>query len=464
MTSAMAATGTQVLGGRYALQEVLGIGGMATVWRATDDVLGRAVAVKVLSAQYAADSGFLARFSREAKNVAALTSSRIVTVFDYGVDGSAPYIVMELVSGRTLRQLLDESGTLPPAEAVRIAAAVCEALEAAHAAGLVHRDIKPANIVLSGREVKVLDFGIATARLRAGQTKTNGVLGTAAYLSPEQASGSAVGPRSDLYSLGCVLVEMLTGEPPFPADSEVAVAYRQVHDDPEPPSARRPELSAQLDWITTSLLAKKPEDRPVGAAAAREGLLAALAPDQTALLDVTPASRVRRSPPGRPFGWRPSETVLAMALIAALAALAIVLVTGSARSVAAGSVPPTPQPSSSSYTTHQTAPPTTTSGQPPLRRVGGLPPAAVAAGDVVTELQAGMTDGQVSQQAGQSLFNQLQQVLFNTPRSDAEQVEQQYAQLVEGFDQYRAAGQITGQAALALQQDIDALGLALGAG
>ena len=212
---ATAVTGTRVLGGRYALQEVLGTGGMATVWRARDEVLGRDVAVKVLSPQYAADPGFLARFEREARHAARLSHPHLVTVFDCGVDQTMPFIVMELVTGPTPRQILDQAGTLPAGEAVSIAAAVCEALDVAHAAGLVHRDIKPANIVLAaGGEVKVLDFGIARAD-GGGTTRTQAVLGTPAYLSPEQASGQAAGPQTDLSSLGCVLFEMLTGAPPF---------------------------------------------------------------------------------------------------------------------------------------------------------------------------------------------------------------------------------------------------------
>jgi eukaryotic-like serine/threonine-protein kinase len=239
----VAVTGTGVLGGRYVLREVLGTGGMATAWRARDEVLGREVAVKVLSARYAADPGFLARFDREARHAAGLSHPRLVTVFDCGVDGQLPFIVMELVAGRTLRQVLDQAGMLAAGEAVRIAAAVCEALAVAHAAGLVHRDITPANIVLAGAEVKVLDFGIARAGGGTGVTGTAVVLGTAAYLSPEQASGRPAGPQADLYSLGCVLFEMLTGAPPFSADSAVGLAYRHVHDDPGPPSARRPGLA-----------------------------------------------------------------------------------------------------------------------------------------------------------------------------------------------------------------------------
>ncbi|MDR2988275.1 MAG: protein kinase, partial [Nocardiopsaceae bacterium] len=199
----MAMRATNLIGGRYALYDVIGTGGMATVWRARDEVLGREVAVKVLSPQYAADPAFRTRFEREARHVAALSHPRLVTVFDCGVDGKTPFIVMELAAGRTLRQVLDQAGVLSPDDAVTIAAAVCEGLEAAHAAGLVHRDIKPANIVLSGSDVKLLDFGIARLE-NAGRTRTQAVLGTAAYLSPEQAAGQPAGPQADLYALGCV--------------------------------------------------------------------------------------------------------------------------------------------------------------------------------------------------------------------------------------------------------------------
>ena len=483
MTKAMAPTGTQVLGGRYALRDILGTGGMATVWRATDEVLGRDVAVKMLNPEHAHDAGFLARFNREARNIAALSSSRIVAVYDCGVDDKKPYIVMELVSGRTLRQVLDDGGALPPAQAIDIATAVCEALEVAHAAGIVHRDIKPANIVLSGREVKVLDFGIARSQYPAGGTRTHGVLGTAAYLSPEQASGQPVGPQSDLYSLGCVLFELLTGEAPFSADSEVGVAYRHVHDDPGPPSARRSGLAAKFDLVTGSLLAKDPADRPAGAVAARAALVAALAPDQTAVLDPVPSSAAEPGPPPSrspsrsvpgllparhgPVTWRPSETVLGMSLVAALAALVVVLITSPASLVHA-TAPPLPsasgQPSHSaapSATPSPTVTQTTTPADHPAR---GTPPAAKASGAFVTALQAGMADGQVSQQAGGNLINQFNQLMFNTPRDNPQQLEQQYAQLVEIYDQYRSQGQITGRAALMLRQEMDALGTALGTG
>lgn len=452
----MAVTGSRVLGGRYALGGVLGTGGMATVWRAVDEVLGREVAVKVLSPQLAADPGFLARFEREARHAAALSHPGLVTVFDSGMDGAEPFIVMELVAGRTLRQVLDEQGMLPAGQAVGIAAAVCEALAEAHAAGLVHRDIKPGNIMLAADgQVKLLDLGIARAE---GGTRTVAVLGTAAYLSPEQASGEPAGPRADLYSLGCVLFEMLVGAPPFAADTAVALAYRQVHDDPGPPSARRPGLPPRLDQITARLLAKDPAVRPASAAAARAALLAALGLDATAALP-SPLAGPRPAPVS-PLGLRRlrlTETVLAVALATALAALVGVLLAGGSARSAAG-LPPA--------THHAAAPESHKHHARPVRHkprlAGSLPPVATAVAAFVGNLQAAVADGQVTPQAGQDLFSQLQQVLFGPPGQNTQQIQQQYAHLVQAYDQHRAHGDITGRAATRLRQALGALGTALG--
>lgn len=450
----MAVAGTTVLGGRYTLLAVLGTGGMATVWRARDEVLGRDVAVKVLNPQHAADAAFVERFEGEARHAAAVSHPRLVTVFDCGVEDGTPFIVMELVAGRTLRQVLDEAGMLPPGQAVAIAAAVCEGLEAAHAAGLVHRDITPANIVLNGGEVKVLDFGIARADGTRAATAAGTVVGTVAYLSPEQASGRPADPRSDLYSLGCVLFEMLTGRPPFTADSAVGLAYRQVHDDPGPPSAWRPGLPAGLDQVTARLLAKEPSSRPPTAAAARAGLLSVFpaadgVPGRgTAVLPVPPVTG-----PGAPRrGWRPrpAEAVLGVALAASLIALMVVLLTGDPGG----------------------GPPVATSGSPAARAVatagsspaqpGALSPVAAATATLVGELKQGVEDGQVAPQAGQNLFNQLQQLLFQQPDQDSQRMQQQYSQLVQVYTQDKSQGQITGQAAASLSSAISALGTALG--
>ncbi|WP_316522853.1 protein kinase domain-containing protein [Kitasatospora brasiliensis] len=264
----------RALNGRYELVGMLGVGGMATVWRGVDRVLGRQVAVKVLNGGLADDPRFAERFSREAQHAAMLVDPRIVMVFDSGVDQGTPFIVMELVNGRSLAALLAEQRALPVERAVGIASAVCEALAVAHAAGLVHRDIKPGNIMITGDGgVKVVDFGIARAGSSNNLTQTASVLGTAAYLSPEQATASALDGRTDLYAVGCVLTEMLTGATPFTAETPVAIAFKHVSERPLPPSARRPGLPPALDAAVLRLLAKNPADRPADAAAARAELL-----------------------------------------------------------------------------------------------------------------------------------------------------------------------------------------------
>jgi serine/threonine-protein kinase len=381
-----------------------------------------------------------------------------VTVFDSGIDEGTPFLVMELVTGRTLRQVLAEASPLPIGQAVAIAAAVCEGLDAAHAAGLVHRDITPANIMLAGEDVKILDFGIARADGTAAGTLTGTILGTAAYLSPEQSAGYPAGPQSDLYSLGCVLFEMLTGTPPFTAESPVGIAYRQVHDDPGPPSARRPGLSPSLDAITARLLAKNPNDRPMSAAAARAGLLAALDPGGTAVLPVPPGNVPDTARQRRRLRW--SETVLAVTLAAALLALTVTLLIGS------GSASPAASPAArDSQASQPHATPTatsTTSTASATSATSALPPVAAAAASLVGDLQAGVSDGQVSQQAGQNMFNQLQQLLFAPPGQSTQQTQNQYDQLAQGYTQYQSQGDITGGAAVAIPKAISALGDALG--
>ncbi|MFH9353437.1 protein kinase [Kitasatospora sp. NPDC017646] len=264
----------RALNGRYELVEMLGVGGMATVWRGIDRVLGRQVAVKVLNGGLADDPRFAERFSREAQHAAMLVHPRIVMVFDSGVDQGTPFIVMELVQGRSLAAVLVQQPNLPVERAVGIAAAVCEALVVAHGAGLVHRDIKPGNIMITDDGgVKVVDFGIARAGSSSNLTQTASVLGTAAYLSPEQATASDLDGRTDLYAVGCVLTEMLTGETPFTAESPVAIAFKHVSEQPLPPSARRPGLPPAVDAVVLHLLAKDPAHRPADAAAARAELL-----------------------------------------------------------------------------------------------------------------------------------------------------------------------------------------------
>ncbi|RLV01456.1 serine/threonine protein kinase [Streptomyces griseocarneus] len=256
------------LGGRYELGSVLGRGGMAEVYLAHDTRLGRTVAVKTLRVDLARDPSFQARFRREAQSAASLNHPSIVAVYDTGedyVDGvSIPYIVMEYVDGSTLRELLHSGRKLLPERSLEMTIGVLQALEYSHRAGIVHRDIKPANVMLTRTgQVKVMDFGIARAMGDAGMTMTQtaAVIGTAQYLSPEQAKGEQVDARSDLYSTGCLLYELLAVRPPFVGDSPVAVAYQHVREEPNPPSTFDPEISPEIDAIVLKALAKDPDYR-----------------------------------------------------------------------------------------------------------------------------------------------------------------------------------------------------------
>jgi beta-lactam-binding protein with PASTA domain/predicted Ser/Thr protein kinase len=252
----------RVLGDRYEVEGVLGQGGMAKVFKGHDKVLGRPVAVKVLSPQYAGDDQFVSRFRREAQAAAGLNHPNIVSVFDTGSQQDVHYIVMEYVRGKTLRDTVRSEGPLHPERAAEIGAAVARALASAHEAGLVHRDIKPGNIMLtSDGEVKVMDFGIARTATGDTLTQTAAVLGTASYLSPEQAQGEPVDGRSDIYSLGCVLYEMVTSRPPFTGDSPVAIAYKHVRDDPVSPSRINSDVPGDLEAVIMKAMAKNPANR-----------------------------------------------------------------------------------------------------------------------------------------------------------------------------------------------------------
>ncbi|UED85263.1 Stk1 family PASTA domain-containing Ser/Thr kinase [Streptomyces profundus] len=271
------------LGGRYELGQVLGRGGMAEVYLAHDTRLGRTVAVKTLRADLARDPTFQARFRREAQSAASLNHPAIVAVYDTGedyVDGiSIPYIVMEYVEGSTLRELLHSGRKLLPERALEMCIGILQALEYSHRNGIVHRDIKPANIMLTRNgQVKVMDFGIARAMGDSGMTmtQTSAVIGTAQYLSPEQAKGETVDARSDLYSTGCLLYELLTVRPPFIGDSPVAVAYQHVREEPQHPSVFDPEISQETDAIVLKALVKDPDYRYQSADEMRADIEAAL--------------------------------------------------------------------------------------------------------------------------------------------------------------------------------------------
>ncbi len=268
------------LGERYELGGLLGRGGMADVRVARDLRLGRTVAIKQLRTDLASDDTFQARFRREAQSAAALNHPAIVAVYDTGESTDAqghhiPYIVMEYVEGQTLRDVLKDDRKILPERALSIAADVLSALDYSHRSGIIHRDIKPANVMLTPTgQVKVMDFGIARAIADASSamTQTAAVIGTAQYLSPEQARGETVDARSDIYSTGCLLYELLTGRPPFVGDSPVSVAYQHVREEPKPPSQLNPDVTASVDNIVATSLAKRTDDRYQSAADMRRDL------------------------------------------------------------------------------------------------------------------------------------------------------------------------------------------------
>src|ERR1700734_3379795 len=276
-------TQPRLLGNRYELDGVVGRGGMAEVYRARDIRLDRIVAVKTLREDLARDQTFQARFRREAQSAASLNHPSIVAVYDTGEDMAGPqhvpYIVMEYVDGRTLRELLRDDRRLLPERALEITDGVLRALDYSHRNGIVHRDIKPGNVMLTrSAEVKVMDFGIARAvsDAQATMTQTAQVIGTAQYLSPEQARGERVDARSDLYSTGCLLYELLTGRPPFTGDSPVAIAYQHVRENPIPPSRVDPEIPVWADSIVLKAMAKDPAERYQSAADMRTDIQRAL--------------------------------------------------------------------------------------------------------------------------------------------------------------------------------------------
>ena len=274
----------RMLGGRYEIGGVLGYGGMAEVHRGADLRLGRDVAIKMLRTDLARDETFLTRFRREAQNAASLNHPSIVAVYDTGEDTGngtpVPYIVMEYVGGRTLKEVLLAEGQLAPRRTCEIVADVCAALDFSHRHQIIHRDVKPGNVMLSQNgQVKVMDFGIARAMAsgQATMTQTSAVIGTAQYLSPEQARGETVDARSDVYATGCLMYELLCGDPPFTGDNPVSVAYQHVREAPRPPSQVNPDVPPAVDAIVLRALAKNPENRYQTAGEMREDLERAIA-------------------------------------------------------------------------------------------------------------------------------------------------------------------------------------------
>lgn len=339
-----------VVGGRYRIAEPLGAGGMARVYRATDMDLGRDVAVKVLADRYAADPAFVERFRREASAAAQLNHPNIVQVFDRGEAGGTYYIVMEYLPGPDLKEIIRRRGTISADETVEAGLQILSALSAAHRRDVIHRDIKPQNVIMSDEGMlKVTDFGIARAGADADMTEAGSVIGTAQYISPEQARGGEVTPASDCYSVGIVLYEMLTGRVPFDGEGAVAVAMKQVNEPPIPPRTFEPSIPPALEAVVLTALAKRPSERYRTAEAFSAALMevrasldqgaatsvmgAATAP-QTRVMDsaaatqtrvIPPAAAAAGPPPARPAPPPPARRTwpLVLAVLALLAVIGV---------------------------------------------------------------------------------------------------------------------------------------------
>jgi eukaryotic-like serine/threonine-protein kinase len=336
----------RVLAGRYRLAKLLGRGGFSEVWQAEDSLLGRAVAVKVFTAS-AGQADLVARFHREARTVAGLRHPNVVVVFDAGIDGDVPYVVMELLAGPSLDGVLAMRGPLPVELALGYVEQAAAGLAAAHDAGVVHRDIKPGNLVLdSDGTLKVVDFGIASLASASMSLTASGVtLGTPAYLSPEQAAGRPAEPRSDLYALGCVLYALLTGNPPFTGDHPVATAAQHLNAAVPPVHERRPDLPPVLGQLLATLLAKNPEDRPPDAATVGRWLAEVrrtLPPGRTIPIPVAgPDGSIPPHGPSRQRRWL--LAIAGGAVIILLAALALTHLGGHPAAHAAPPASPRPQ-------------------------------------------------------------------------------------------------------------------------
>ncbi|MBO0831063.1 MAG: Stk1 family PASTA domain-containing Ser/Thr kinase [Actinobacteria bacterium] len=384
----------RLLGDRYELDRIVGRGGMAEVFRARDIRLNRIVAVKTLRNDLARDQTFQARFRREAQSAASLNHPSIVAVYDTGEDmvggTPLPYIVMEFVEGQTVRDLLRDDRRLQPERAVEITDALLEALEYSHRNGIVHRDIKPGNVMLTrSGHVKVMDFGIArsVSDSQLTLTQTAQVIGTAHYMSPEQARGERVDARSDLYSTGCLLYELLTGRPPFTGDSPLTIAYQHVKQDPVPPSRVDPQAPAWADGLVLKALQKDQARRYQSAAQMRADIQRALAgaplaaPEPETRSRVTPTapktkpwSRVTTAPKTQPWSWvmptspkpktRSWVTLAVVIAMLTVAILGIKLLTGSNNTAGVPSVTGSGPAVSHSHSRHSQSAGLTPTAQP----------------------------------------------------------------------------------------------------
>ena len=404
----------EVLAGRYELLEVLGRGGMGIVFRARDRVLERVVAVKVLPAERAEDEMFVARFEREARAAAGLNHPNIAAVFDSGCDEETRFIVMELVPGSSLAVLLRRAGPLPSAQAAAIAVGIAGALDAAHGAGIIHRDVKPANVMVDDRgAVKVLDFGIARAASDTSLTQTAMVLGSAPYVAPEVARGERADERSDIYSLGCVLYEMLTGRPPFTGELLAAVLHQHTSARPRPPRELNPSVPEAMDALVMRMLAKSPGARPQQARQVAHALLTRPKRKDSATWDAEGPTGSWTAPTlalprNRRFGPRPTVAFAILAGLVCLGAVLLLLGSSSPRHRVGTRHSAHTRP----VHAHAVRASSTPTSQPTRPAPPSAPPTVPAAAAELTRLATqDLASGTIDQQASQQILARLQDIL-----------------------------------------------------
>ncbi|MCW2970166.1 MAG: serine/threonine protein kinase [Solirubrobacterales bacterium] len=477
--------GRRVLAGRYELGAVLGRGGMGTVHRATDLILERTVAVKLLPAALAAeDASHVTRFEREARAAASLTHPGVVAIYDSGEDEATRFIVMECVEGRSLSEVLREDAPLQPARAAAIASRVAGALAAAHAAGIIHRDVKPGNVMLADDgAVKVLDFGIARSLDGSTLTQNAAVLGTAGYMAPEQALGERADERSDIYSLGCLLYALLTGSPPFSGDAAAAVAHQHVNSAPRPPSAGNRAVSPALDALVMQMLAKSPDARPQSAAELQHRLDALQAAPRRPRLDPRPATA--RAAPAEPTAstrvlgagrraGRPRAAAAAALAAGIIAIVAIVALASGAGSSgpskssrrAASSKPnlasaraAAPAPTRAA-TTPKPAPSTTPGATTQSAKTPQVTVAA-AAGSLSSLLAQAAQSGALDQKAARQMTGGLEDVLHSYEAGRPVDAQRAVLDLSRGLTALQEQGRVSPTAAAPLAAAVAGLGSAL---
>jgi serine/threonine-protein kinase len=437
----------KVLADRYEIDSVLGEGGMAKVFRGTDNVLGRTVAVKVLASRFARDETSVTRFRREAQSAASLNHPNVVSVYDTGSDDGVHWIVMEYLDGRTLKEVIEEEGPLAPDRAAVIARDVSLALATAHEKGLVHRDVKPANIMITpSGETKVMDFGIARAVTSTGDptlTRTGFVMGTAAYLSPEQAEGKPVDARSDIYSLGCVVYEMLTARPPFDGDSPVAIAGKHLSEEPEPMSRMNKKVPREVEAVVARAMRKNPGERYQDALEMADDLGRAV----TGELPRGAAAGAATEPVDRPGGdtrvlptaipepiresfrrspWLPGVLIGALLVVLALVAGVALL------SDRTGELP-----------RQRSAPTTPAESPPPSPSPEGPPSVEEAFATFSALVNEGFASGEISAEAQEELLKDAREVLEKYQSGDIVGALEELDDLQAQIDSFQEEGEIT---------------------